>query len=1028
MLRARRMLLSFAAAVLCVLVTAQVTAAQQGRRYTITGRVTQTDGAPLVGAQVSIRGTQQGSLTNSEGRFTIEAAVPSGRYTMEFTFIGRRTATRTVTLAEERNVDVGAVALEESALQLEELVVTGPGVASERRALGNAVSTVTAEQVNRAPATASAGIAMQGKITGAVISQINGQPGGAVTIRLRGTNAILGTAEPLIVVDGVLVDNSTDALVSISSNTSGANRSGGSLSNRLSDINPADIDRIEVLKGAAAAALYGSRAKNGVIQIFTKRGTQGPARFSWSSEVQVNSTPEKYELNMAPRAGIADVAAVTTGLLQSQPELAGLKIGDPVTRYDIQDELWQTGVGTNNQITITGGSGGTTYYLSGLYRDDQGIVRTSSATRYSVRGKVSQLIGNNIELTASGNYVKSHTNFVLEGEQTNGVMTSVIFTPTIVNPAFSGNLGRYPYNPVLGPNPFDILDNWESPEDLSRFVGDVDVTYRPFSNLGIRYLFGYDDYRQQNRLFIPPQAVSATYTGSVSNPSRFTTNMNHDVTATLNSDFGASARLQTLGGVRYTESDNNIIFASGSSLSPGQILVGGATQAASQSQTELRTLGFFFQEQLGLWDRFFLTGGFNYEASSAFGEDERWQLFKRLGASYLVSQTPGWSSSALGGVFSTLRLRAAYGETGGQPPTLYDRFANYIATSFSGKAGLVPSTIASNPNLKPERQREIEGGVDLGLLNDRISIEATYYDKRTKDFVLGVPLPLSSGFTSQRQNIGETTDHGFELTLNTVNVARENWGWRSRLGFAWDRNEVTKLVTDRDTILYGYLNYLIEGQPVGVFYGGQYRRDENGNIVYGLRTVPGQTAQVLLPLKLTVNPDGTGTAINGIIGDPNPEWTASFQNTFTFGGNFEVGVLLDGRFGNDVANFTRRITEFFGSDKSAEREIMGDTIPGTYSRNTTARISTYEEYIEDGSFVKLRELSVSYRFDQPWVTRLGASALSVRVAGRNLYTWTDYSGLDPEVNLFGTSQVAQGVDFANTPLPRSWVFGINVTF
>ncbi|NJD11942.1 MAG: SusC/RagA family TonB-linked outer membrane protein, partial [Gemmatimonadetes bacterium] len=969
-----------------------------------------------------------GSISNAQGSFTIDAALPPGQYTVEYTFIGRRTTTKTVTLGTERAIALGTMALPETALQLEQIVVTGPGAAAERRARGYSVSTVIAEQVNRAAATASAGVAMQGKITGAAISQVNGQPGGAVTIRLRGTNAILGSAEPLLVIDGILVDNSTDALVSISSNTSGANRSGGAMSNRLSDINPADIERIEILKGAAAAALYGSRAKNGVIQIFTKRGTAGPARFTWSSELQVNSTPKKYELNMAPKAGIADLAVLNSTLYQSQPELQGLKIGDPVTRYDYQDQIWQTGIGTNNQLTVTGGTGGTTYYLSALYRDDQGIVKTSAANRYSVRANLTQQLGNNIELTAGGSYIRSHTNFVIEGEQTNGVLTSVIFTPTIFNPAFSGSIGRYPYNPALGPNPLDILANWDSPEDLSRFVGNIDLTYHPTSYLGIRYLFGYDDYRQEDRLFIPPQAVSASYTGSVSNPVRMTTNINHDLTATLDTRLGAATKLQTLAGMRYTQSKNNTVYSSGSSLSPGQILVGGAIQAASQSQTELRTSGFFVQEQVGIAERLFLTGGLNYEASSAFGENQRWQLFKRLGTSYLVSQSPGWKDGRLGAIMPTLRLRAAYGETGGQPPTLYDRFANYLATSFSGKAGLVPSTVAANPDLKPERQREIEAGIDVGILDDRVSLEATYYNKSTKDFVLGVPLPLSSGFTTQRQNIGETSDHGFELTLNTINVAREKWSWRTRLGAAFDRSKVTKLVTSRDTILYGYLNYLIEGQPVGVFYGGQYRRDADGKVMYIAKTVPGQTSPVMLPLKLTVNADGTGTAVNGIIGDPNPDWTGSLLNTVTIGNNLELGILLDGRFGNDVANFTRRISEYFGADKSAEREIMGDTIPGTYSRNTTARISTYEEYIEDGSYVKLRELSASYRVDQPWVTRLGISSLRVRVAGRNLYTWTNYTGLDPEVNLFGTSQVAQGVDFANTPIPRSWVVGIDLGF
>jgi len=213
-----------------------------------------------------------------------------------------------------------------------------------------------------------------------------------------------------------------------------------------------------------------------------------------------------------------------------------------------------------------------------------------------------------------------------------------------------------------------------------------------------------------------------------------------------------------------------------------------------------------------------------------------------------------------------------------------------------------------------------------------------------------------------------------------------------------------------------------------VFYGGQYARNPDGSIQYGDRVIAGIPGTVRLPLRKTTGPNGTGTFINGIIGDPNPDWTASFQNTFTLGRHVEVGLLLDGRFGNDVANFTRRITELFGSDKTAEMESNGDTIPGTFSRSPTGRINIYEEYIEDGSFVKLRELSLAYNVDQPWVRRLGASTMTLRVAGRNLHTWTDYRGLDPEINLFGASGVAQGVDFANTPLPRSWVIGVNFNF
>ncbi|HEX6693140.1 MAG TPA: hypothetical protein VF035_00390, partial [Longimicrobiales bacterium] len=226
----------------------------------------------------------------------------------------------------------------------------------------------------------------------------------------------------------------------------------------------------------------------------------------------------------------------------------------------------------------------------------------------------------------------------------------------------------------------------------------------------------------------------------------------------------------------------------------------------------------------------------------------------------------------------------------------------------------------------------------------------------------------------------------------------------------------------------------IEGQPVGVFYGGQYARNADGDIIYGNFTnaaFPGDTLR--LPLRMrTGNLDGSetnsGTFVNGIIGDPNPDFTASFSNSFTVGSNLDFNVLLDGKFGGDVANFTRRITEFFGSDKVLEKEINGDTIPLTYGRSPSGRINIYEEYIEDGSYIKLREVSATYRIDKPWVRHLGASTMSITLAGRNLHTWTDYTGMDPELNLFSANTVAQGVDFANTPLARSYVLGVNFTF
>jgi TonB-dependent starch-binding outer membrane protein SusC len=1028
----RRVLHTFAVMALGLLGLTVPAAAQQTQRYSITGVVQQAGGAPLAGAQVLIRGTRQGTISDAQGRYTIPAALSAGRYTLEYSFIGRATVTRLVVLADARDVTVPTVTLEESALELSELVVTGPGAASERRALGNAVASISGEEINRSPATSSVGVALQGKITGALISVGNGQPGGPITIRLRGNNSILGTAEPIVVVDGVIIDNTTDALIGLSTN---ATRGGAGMSSRLSDFSPDDVERIEVLKGASAAALYGSRAKNGVIQIFTKRGQSGQPRISWSTEFEVSSNPNRLELNMAPTATFADVA-IAPGSGVTRPDGTPLRVGDPVTRIDQQDLIFRTGSGANSQLSISGGTAATQYYLSGAYRNEESIMRGSGATRYNVRGKLTQLIGERLEVTGNGSFVKSHVDFVPEGEQGNGVLTSVVFTPTIFNPAFNGNLGRFPYNPVLTINPLDVIENWEAPEDVTRFVGNVDASYRLFESLRLRYLFGIDDYRQESKFLRPRLSESATFTGSIQNPIRLSTSTNHDVTANLESQLTEGFRLTTLGGFRYTSQLTDIVRAAADNITPGQTLVSGASPSASQSISELRTTSFFGQLQGGIGNRLFLTAGANYEASSAFGPSERWQLFPRLGISWVVTEESFFEN--MPSFLSSLRLRAGYGETGGQPPSLYDRFANYINTSFGGQPGVIPSTIADNPNLKPERQSEIEAGFELGLLEDRAVLEFTGYLQKTNDLVLAVPQPLSSGFTLRRENVGEVENKGVEIALNTINFTSDKFTWRSRFSFAANRNEVTKVVASRqtaagvpipDTLIVGYLNAVIQGQPVGVFYGGLYDREPDGSIAYCNVTnaaFPGQTLR--LPERKRLTRCATSTFVNGIIGDPNPDWTGALSNSFIIGRNLEFNMLFDGRFGNDVANFTRRITEFFGSDKALEKEANGDTIPLTYGRNSNNRISIYEEYIEDGSFIKLRELTASYTINAPWVKRIGANTMRLSVSGRNLLTFTDYSGMDPELNLFSANTVAQGVDFSNTPLARTFVFGVNFGF
>jgi TonB-linked SusC/RagA family outer membrane protein len=979
--------------------------------------------APLANAAVQIRGgstaTVLRTLTDAAGRFRLRAQVNPGTYTIQYSLIGRQTTTRPVTLGAAREVTMEPVGLTAAALELQELVVTGTGAPAERRQLGNTVASVTGEAVSQAPGATSVDQALQGKIAGAEISETSGQPGGGVSIRLRGTNTILGNAEPLIVVDGVIVDNNNEALVGLGAN---ATRSNTALTNRLSDIAPEDIERVEVLKGAAAAALYGSRANSGVIQIFTRRGRQGRPQVSFRTEMQASRTPGFLELNRETKIGRAEVLA---GIPAS-------RTGADTVRFDFQDQVFQTGFGTSNQLSVSGGGEGTTYYLSGNWNDEEGIVRSTGYERFGGRGRITQRLSGWLEVGANGSFLRTQTNLVPEGEQTQGILTGIIFTPTNFNAASRDTLtGRYVYNPVVGANVLDVVENWVARNDVTRFLGSAQATATPLPNLTITYLAGIDDGREENTYLQPRASTGATFTGSLQTPVRSIRRFNNDLTATLESQLRPGLGLTSTAGFRYTNDRTNTIRSAVSDILPDQQLAIGAVQTASQSLVELRTMGGYLQERLAIADRLFLTAGLNAEASSAFGAGQRWQMFPRFSASYDVQDEPGFATGPLGRVFSGLRLRAAYGQTGGQPPSEYLNQVTYNNVLYGGRVGLRPDIRAANPELKPERQREYEFGADAGFFRDRIAAEFTYYDKLTTDLVLSVPLALTSGFANEFRNIGELSNRGVELSLSSVNVQRPDFTWNSRFLFARNRNKIERLNQTSDTLTFEYLNAVIEGQPLGVFLGRVYPRDSQGNRVHlGPGRIPVNARDTLRDANGNIVRNADGTPMNvfrrRILGDPNPDFTASLQNTFNVRG-VELAVLFDGRFGNQVANFTRRSSEFFGSSPTAGAEARGDTISGTFSRNTERNL-LYEEFIEDGSFVKLREVALGYRFDAPWVRRFGASEVGLRVAGRNLHTWTDYGGLDPEINLFAASTVARGVDFATTPIPRTVVVSLDFNF
>ncbi len=944
--------------------------------YTIQGTVVaDATGEGLAGAQVAIRGTSLGAITDSNGRYMIRANLEPGNYDLAFSYIGRRSAAETVVLGGDATVMVPEVRMEESALELEEIVVTGTAGPTTRRAMGNSVSTVQADQIETSPAT-SIDQALQGKIAGAVITSNSGMPGGGISVRLRGTSSITGGAEPLYIVDGVIIDNNASQQINV------GNRSNPI--NRLADLSPNDIARVEVLKGAAAAALYGSRANNGVVQIFTKRGQAGDTRVQAAIRATRSDLEHRTQFAMTP----VDEA------------------GNTVKRFDHQDLIFRDGWGQDMNVSVSGGAGDTRYYISTSYTDQEGILIGSAHNKLNARLNLDQSFGRWLSLSVGANYIQSNTDLIINGEQgEGGLLTAIMFTPTTVDlGAVNPETGDYVVQSTVFPNPLVVTRDWRLPQTVDRFVGSFQARSNPLMDLTMEYRLGYDTYSMETRQSIPRGSTAAP-TGRAVSANRDNMLINNDLVGNYVWHPASSLQMTTSAGMNHTYQVVDQLNASATDITPLTRFVRGAVQAASQSQTELVTLGYFAQQQIDWRNALYLTGALRWDASSTFGPDERWQLYPKVGASYVVSEETYFQDSPLGDLFSEFRIRGALGYAGNQPSLgdAYARSSRYGTAINNARLGLVPLSRAGNPELRPERQREYEFGLDLGALHDRLGLSLTYYDQYTDDLLLSRVFAPSSGVGSILDNVGALSNWGIEAELNTVNMERSGFRWSSALIFSKNENVVEKL--EGDPFNVGYTNRVEEGQPLGVHYMIGYERDEQGNIVY----------------------DGDNLPVQGdrqFVGNPWPDFAASLRNDFEIGDAITFGLLFDGQFGHELWNQSQRIMDIFDAGAKYDAVLRGDMTAAALSRD----ISIWESYLEDASFVKLREASLRWKVPASLSDRIGAGGMQLEVMGRNLITWTDYSGYDPEINMFGLSTVERGTDFAAFPNSRELSVGIRLDY
>ncbi|NKI90760.1 TonB-linked SusC/RagA family outer membrane protein [Hymenobacter sp. 1B] len=1054
--------------------------AQTAQRYTLQGRVTDAGGQGLPGATVLLNGTTLGASTGADGRYLLDASIAPGGYTLTVSLIGYAAVSQALTLGASPTVTTD-VSLAEARQKLDEVVVVGSTISAPKRELGNAISTIRAEDLAQ---SGSGGLlnSLQGKVAGAQITQNSGDPAGSLSVRLRGVHSLQGSSDPLYVIDGVIVSNASTNVSQLAlSNDIGVANAG---QNRLADLNPNDIASLNIINGAAAAAQYGSRAANGVVLITTKRGQSGAARVSVSTSftmnelrksVPVNTYGKQFGANLfttidpitrAPitntfrlytigsAAGIASNPANT--FLTTVP-ITRASVTTPlasnlvdVTRYNYFDQIFRTGYGTDNAVSVSGGSERTQYYVSANYLKNEGIIKGTDFTRYNLRARVDQRLTDWAKVSAGLSYVNSFSN-----EKANGnVFYSPINAINITNNIYDitqrdikGDLMAVEPSRV---NPLSTIEDMKFTQSVNRTVSDVQVNLTPFKGFSADYVLGVDAYSQVGQSYIRPypyQAAAglpaARYPGGfAANGNNAVIQLNSDINLGYEYQFSENLKLNLLAGYSYQYAQQDYTTTQGQNLAPFITTVSGASSTTVVSAYNLdryNLSGYYGQATIGFRNLAFLTGAVRRDRSSKFSNTETNQVYPKVSGSLVVSDFNFWQNSAYANAFNSLKLRASYGEAGNLTGIgAYDRFYQFSPVGFLGKNTITPGTTLANPAVKPERMAELEGGADLAFLSDRITLGVTAYYQKITDLVVRRNLAPSSGGSSIVNNVGSMENRGLEVSLGGTPVKTTDFTWDVAFIFSRNRNKVLSLPGSNGSVqaisvdnVAGAPVYLLEGQPAGVFYGSGYARNPDGSLLLtpqGFAQDERTVGQAVGAVGFTParNSDGQplygsgSTIANVVIGNPNPKWTGSFNTNFTYK-KLGLHLLLDAVQGVSVFNADKRTRQGVGLGDLAEQELRGSIPRGSIF----AIYNTQEFRIDDGSYVKLREVALSYSL--PTFTKF-ITSLNLSLVGRNLYSWDKYNGFDPETSAGGASDLLRAIDFGNVPIPRTYQVKLAATF
>lgn len=974
-----RMLVLASLGGLAVPLSAQTTGSVRGRVVDVASR------APIAAVNVRIAGTPLGTVTDDQGRYLI-TRVPTGQVTVAAERIGFRRQTQTVVVSADQIAPLD-FAMEAIALSLEAVVVTPTGD-ERRREMGNAPATINAaSEVESAPVNSVSDL-LTGRAAGVQVMPSGGTTGQGARIRIRGSNSVSLSNEPIVYVDGVRVSNDNSLL---------SYETGGFAPSRLNDIAPEQIETIEVVKGPSAATLYGTDAANGVIWITTKRGAAGRTRWNAYSEMGTVRDPYTYPASYRGVTSTGDVcvlADVAAGSCTQSQVLSFNALEHDHTTPFRTGNLQQYG------LSASGGGEIAKYFVSVDQQREAGVLPVNGLRRVNLRGNFDATLARSLFASLSTSYLSSVLNVPNGGNYELGIIGNGLAgqgTESIL-----GGYGFFPQRQLL---------SVQSLQNIQRFTGSTRLRWLPASFLSAQANVGIDNVgRADNQLFLNGQAPEWL---GYQNGARFSNRFQGltytaDVASTAKFSVTPALASNTSVGVQYVRDLFTGTRASGYGLVTGSQSIGSAARTESSEQTiENIKVGAFVQEQLAFRDRLFVTGALRADNSSAFGKQRKSVLYPKLSASWVISEESFFPARSFLG---SLRLRAAAGSSGLQPGS-YDALRYYtpFATTVDGTSVTgVRIGGLGNPNLKPERSSEVEGGLDAQLLGDRLGLELTFYSKRTRDALVFRELPPSLGVTPGRfENLGSVRNAGLEALVTARPIDGPAARWQLTLNGALNDNKLLSLGAGIPPIVFGVQRHVV-GYPLG----GYWQRpivsfaDANGD-------------GIIAQSEVTVGPTPV------FLGSPFPRRQLSFRSDLTLFSLVRLGALLDYRGGMKLYNST-------GAWRDLQNITYAMNVPSApladQARAVAAtRLGTNAGYIEKADFVKLRELSITLLVPSRYTDRLRLGQSSLMLAGRNLWTRTDYSGLDPEVNQVGQANFVTS-DFMSQPPARYYTVRLNLSY